>query len=1221
MSKVPVIRAPRKSGLSVIEASAGSGKTWTVAHLVPLYLIEGAIQRLDEMVLVTFTEAAAGELAGRVRENLARLVQLIQADQPAPASEPGLGELLAKLDDLRDKLDAQGRDLRDQAVLRLERALDEADRLLAGTIHSFCRRVLVDEAFLCGVPAGFKVLTDLRALRSNAVRDLWRSRIATDPLLAQIATMNRWGVEADLKLATMAARREGVRIVPAPDLDVELQNVRDALAGLRKSKPALLDYRKRYLALTEKGVEPSKKPEGPTPGKMLAWAESLEALDANAPDAKIFEIAKFLGQLPGWLKKGGLKGDVKKELEKAVEEFESLPLVAFAQGLNGGLAMLQWAWKRFVETQSGAKVEQALSDANALDFDRLILRLRDALTTGKGSVALKERLRRRWKMALVDESQDTDAAQLQVFSQIFDQGVDGGTRLVLVGDPKQSIYSFRGADLRAYLKAKQNAVETIALDQTFRSAPGLVDCLNAFFERAQPALGDLDVPKVSSARQDKDLPLPAQDDPGQGARLVAMLVPKDQRDGWGSVEDCRDRAARAAASAVVDLLNAGGGGLQVDPGGCAVLTSSNAEARAMADALKDRGVPAIIQKNGDVFESEAAGDWRILLAAVLDPDDAGARRAAMATRLLACTASELAGLDDETDELWRRRFLDCQQAWRQGGFSALRAALEAELWGQPFQRLARRPDGERLVTDSRHFLELADAAAREQDLSPEGLLEWIENATAGEDGDDEIAAEERERRLEKDATAVQIMTQHGAKGLEYDYVFCPYLWNNGAKDKGAQLFADADGRWTLSNAALLEKEEAEAIQETVALENLCERLRLTYVALTRAKRRVWVLAGWMGYRERFAQAPSPLDWMLRPVVKGQVENLRDWYKALKERKKLTELAGEPACYHESALEILAKKLGPLVQVLPLEEHRHRFNVPVTSEPFPAARLKPAKLDFKTWSTASFSQLTKDEHDKPHVARTAIEVEAGTGRVPLADFPRGKNPGLCLHRILEHWNFKALDPAVVTEALRHYGFKPEDHQALLEKELPKFSRAVVPVLETSLAAVADLPRLSELDFLLPIEAGKSLQGDALADLFASHGSDELKGYADQLRGISGQAVGGMLTGSIDRMVRDGRRWAIVDWKSNYLGDHAADYSRERLWTSACDNHYVLQQALYAVAARRYLALRGQGEMLNTVCLAYLRGLAPDTQNGFLNIVLPEPLLQALDHLFALPIGAV
>jgi len=1225
MTDKACIRLPSAKGLTVIEASAGTGKTWTIAHLVPLFLATGEIKRLDELVLATFTEAAAGELAGRVRETLAKLVQLLQSNAPAPDDEPGIAEIIALLEGLDDQAQAGQASERQQAVLRLERALDDSDRLLSGTLHSFCRRILVDEAFLCGIPAGFTVLKDIKGLRSAAVRDLWRTRIAKDPLLASMATLWGWSVEQDIKLAALAAKREGATLSPALDLAAQRSLLAQGLAGLQSHAKQLLSYRKRFIEFKGKGVEPSKRPQAPSEAALEAWAELIQRFDPERPSAQVLEVARDLVKLPQWLTKTRTKGAVKKELEEAIEGFSSLELLADAEAINQAEGALHWAWKCAVAQESRAKVEAALATANALDFDRLVLRLRDALCQGLGQQALRLRLRRRWKIALVDESQDTDSAQLQVFRSIFEDAEDGH-RLILIGDPKQSIYSFRGADPRAYALAKQGALETVALDKTFRSAQGLVQALNQLFGRARPALGPgLDVPAVEAAKEDAKLPLPDQGDPYQGARLVAVVVPESARDGWGSAEDCRPQAAEAAATAVAAHLSARTQGKAIDPGDCAVLTSSNSEAQAVLKALADRDIRAVIQKNGDVLSSEAAAEWRILLSAILDPGRQGARRAALATRLLGLGAQELASMDASQDEAWRQRFMSCLQEWRRNGLQGLRAALDAGDWGRPMQRLAGQPDGERLVTDSRHLLELADAAAQEQALSPEGLLEWLAEASA-EDAD-EVAAEERERRLEKDGAAVQIMTMHGAKGLEYDYVFCPYLWNNGKKEEGELLYPDEGGSWTLAATKLLNPEQVEAVKALMSQERLKERLRLAYVALTRAKRRAWFLAGWIGYPTSRAQAPTALDWLLRGQPKAEdleLDGLSNWHRSMAElkqrstQKDLEEPALGKACQHPQALQSLEALAPGLLKAFPLMINNLKPARVAALGPFPAAKQRP-NLSLGAWQTTSFTSLSSQDHAMHPFALSqaaADGLEAGeVPRVPLAGFPRGAKPGSCLHQILEHWDFGALDAQQVQEALDDFGIHSEANQALLMSKLPKVAQALVPCFNEPLSRVAQLPRLSELDFLLPLQPGKAFNGPVLAELFEQHGDAPLKAYGPKLRELTRSVLGGMLTGSIDRLGRQGQRWAILDWKSNYLGERPLDYAPEKLWADASASHYLLQLLLYMVAARRYLALKGQGDQLDSACVAYLRGLQPGKPDGMLCLTPPAGLLSAMDALFA------
>ena len=1192
------------TGLSVIEASAGTGKTWTISHLVPRLLVDGVVGEIGEVLLVTFTEDAARELGERVRRQLAALVGHANAGTRPGGSEPGIGLLL-------DRLHALPSPEWSAAVLRLRLALDESDQLSVSTIHSFCMQVLGSEGFLCGMPTGFDVLPDPAELRTDAVEDTWRADLAGDPVLASAAAHGQWSVEMDLEAWGLLTRRPSTRMAPKP---FSLKDARDRLArALESVRGARGDLRRLQEIARRDGVSLNDSAENPgadSVASLDAWQAELETLDPEAPPATIFPLARRLAGAKSWFGRRGPTGIA------ASAEAGALPIAGAGASVEECVRAAGWAWLAHLRRAAGGRYERSLRRNNSVTYDGLIQHLHRALCAGPNRVALAERLSEQWKVGLIDESQDTDRQQLEIFRAIFDRGTAAG-RLILVGDPKQAIYSFRGGDLDAYLSARPaDGARISSLATTYRSAPGLVKALNTLFGRRR-AFGtpELAYTRATSARRDEDLPMP---DDGNG-RLVAWVVPDaDAGTGdWKLAQPRRERAAASVATAIVDLLDRplGVDGGRVAPSDVAVLTRTNREARTVHGALRARRVPAVIRDDGDVMQSTMASDLAFILKAVLSPTHPGWRRAAMATRLFGYDSAMLAELTDTEAEEWLASFSEWNDLWHRRGIAALMARMESRSGAT--LRLARAPSGERHLTDLRHLVELLQAREAEGLRSPDRLLQWFEDERASEGRPPD---EERLPRLEADSDAVQVVTIHRAKGLEFDFVFCPYLWSVRQDFRvGDRLLARRDDGWVLADGA---QRDNRAEHRACTAERLMEDVRLAYVALTRARRRATLLAGPLAYGT-YALPPTSLDWLLR--ADERVDNLEIWYQAAALRKR-----DARECEHGYTLSRLG---GACPDVITVSAPPSPTTAAWTGGEDPdiamRARSAPA-LALDPWGITSFSQLAHGHAEERERRDIAVEPgEAGAAGpvtpemdtdVPLAAFARGIQAGNCLHELLERWDFREDTAALVDRGLERHRLHSAEAVDAVRRTLEALRTTRLSSLRADLDSAASKRELSEWEFLLPL-GRDGITGQALSEVFARHaGTGEQRRYARDLANLPHRAVSGMLTGYIDRLVRAEGRWGVVDWKSNYLGPRYADYSPQAMWRCAAGQHYVLQIHLYLVALRRYLKLHDtDGSAAVSGSLLFLRGVLPGTSRGVLEITPPEPLLVELDGLFAGPGG--
>ncbi len=844
MSEVfAIATSPVDVGLTLIEASAGTGKTFTIAHLVARLLLDEPDLTLDQALVVTFTNAAAAELAARIRAVFSACLHALDHDD-ADGAAPLLIE----------RARANGAD--DESLRRrLRLLLIDLDRLAVGTIHSFCKRVLDQAAFESGMPFATELLLLDQPLIAAAVADVWRAQVYPDALLAALAVSDAWTIDDDVKLYRLARRHPHCRIEPAPALDA----ARAAFIDAQRAFAAAWD-RVAFARVVATWKLNSKTPLHEPKRTQLFSALDAFARAAFARDATALASAQWAlsAITPTMLTKALNKvGAANKATAAAAIE---LPCVRAAGAVIAALTQLGYAWRAALPDAVDAQLERAKQVGALLTGDDLLRRLRAALHDAERGPALIAALRARLRVAFIDEFQDTDPTQWDIFRTLFG---DSPQRLILIGDPKQAIYAFRGADLRAYLSARALAAASgrvFHLGTNFRSSPALVAAVNALFSGARPFLdAGLSYQQMQSAGRTPDA----------DAAALTWWVPVESPSNKSDAQ----RAIDAWVGAGLARLIAAG----TAPGACAVLVRTNEQAISLGAHLRTLGIPAVVAGGGDVLDTDTAHDVALILHAVLSPRRAEVVRAALATVLIGGTAADLLALDrDETR--WQAVLERCAEAaWRwqsHGIVAALDGILNATWWpgrASPLATLATRPGAERTLTDLRHLGDWLHRLALDEHLPPLALVRRLVP-----DHDDTERAE-RDLRLETDAAAVAIVTVHKAKGLEYDVVFCPYLWAERPEQGRTEFLAAVDEGVVLdlgqdSPARDLRLAQADA-------ERLAEDLRLLYVAVTRARSRLFVVWGDLCRKGTSgtgsAARTSALGYLLHTLADEHADDERD----------------------------------------------------------------------------------------------------------------------------------------------------------------------------------------------------------------------------------------------------------------------------------------------------------------------------------------------------------
>ncbi|MCO1659577.1 UvrD-helicase domain-containing protein [Pseudonocardia sp. S2-4] len=864
-----------------------------------------------------------------------------------------------------------------------------------------------------------------------------------------------------------------------------------------------------------------------------------------------------------------------------------------------------------------AEVARRKAALRIYTYDDMLTRLADALADPARGAA--QRLRDRYRVVLVDEFQDTDPVQWEILRRAF----HGHTALVLIGDPKQAIYAFRGADVVSYLEATEAATQHATLGTNWRSDAPLLAALDTVLAGA--ALGDhrITVHPVESAHPVARLHGAPVDTPFRLRVVGREGLPKAPRRDLVVVGPARDAVARDAAADIAALLAGGAtvAGRPIAPADVAVLVRTNDQGGRIRDALAAAGVPAVLTGTASVFGAPVATDWLTLLEALEQPR-AFRTRAAALTCFLGHTVAELCG--PGADELFDRLGATVR-TWstvlRERGVAALLEAVTTatDLPG----RLLATADGERTLTDLRHIGQALHAAAVEGHLGPAALVDWLRHRIAGAATD---VGADRSRRLDSDAAAVQIITIHRSKGLEFPIVYLPFAWDRNVRDPDVPLLHDETGARVLDVGG----ESGEGWKERCARhrsEEAGEDLRLLYVALTRA--RCQVVTWWV---PATTTAASPLHRLLvgRPDPGTEPP---EFCRVPADHAAVTALRQLGAGANASRISV------ERVDERPVPGYRRPAD--------PAAALAAAPFDRvldTAWRRTSYTALTAAGHGSAHAAVEPEErvtddegsaadpdadpVPAGAGPVdaadamasPMADLPLGAAFGTLVHAVFETADLTAADlsgelAAHCREQLARHPTGGLDADGLAAALAPVARTPLGPLAGgLALDAIAPRDRLAELEFELPLAGGEDrgtpVPLDALVPLLRRHlpADDPLRDYPDALAELPDQRLRGYLTGSIDAVLRlPGDRFAIVDYKTNWLGPigpdgraplTAAHYRPPRLAEAMIAAHYPLQALLYGVALHRYLRWRLPGyrpeRHLGGVLYLFVRGMCgPDT----------------------------
>lgn len=1188
-------------GVRLIEASAGTGKTFTLATLFTRLVVERGL-RIGQILAVTFTDAATQELRKRIRERLALAARLVEA----PAGDDADPEIVLTSAVLQRHL-AGGDETPTQLSRRLQAAAEEIDLAAIFTIHGFCSRVLAEHALESGHSfAAPALLASPRALHAELAADLWRQYASDAESLAPLTGLWRSpeALAADLDVLTGQLPLRPVPGNPLHDPRPDRDSAAQAL--VRAIDAHLHDASAQVAAAFERKTFDGRRARRPSFDK--AFAALAAGRDAASWPREGAHLDKLLpDNLHGYCKPGQ-QGEVPESpLFHALRTWCDTDDAVLAWHAQQRIALLH-----AIRGQARARLATRKQQQRVQTYDDLIDGVADTLD-GPHHRALVARLRQQFRIALVDEFQDTDARQWSIFQRVFGDSDDVRAvgqvpALFLIGDPKQAIYGFRGGDVHTYLRAKQQAAVAPALNRNFRSRPGVLRAVQALYDSADPP-GDAGTDEAAASaaflapgihftpvlpgtrRHDDDY---LRDSTPAPALTVRLLRSADGRP--LNAEPAREAATAACVADIHRVLRearagtASLDGAPVQPGDIAVLVRSHKEATRVQQALAHAGIPAVAAGRRSLYATDEAQELRLVLLALLQPADEGRLRAALSTVLLGQDAAAIAAMDDdgERQRAWQVQLLAWRARWQRSGVFALVSDLCASQSGHLLGLL----DGERRLTNYLQLGELLQQAAA-RTLGLHGLLDWLQLQMARADQDDEAQL----LRLESDARRVQIITLHKSKGLEYPLVYLPFVGIGGRMPATAHHHAVHDGRQRVLHWKIAGDDGWDTATARAAHERQAEDARLLYVGLTRAEHALWIAAG-----------------DIKDIALTRLAPLLSDLQALRAAPDIAIVEGEaepPPPRLPPAHEAAAAPVRPVTRHVPHD-----------------------------WWVYSFTQLA---HADAGLDTAAAATEAGNAAAdepaqadPASDAPdtpfdarfSGSRFGNVLHDALEHVDFaawtqwRAGDPApdgqaqVLRDSLAAEGYVQQDIAdglALLTSLVGQ--TLTVPLPEGgALSSVPGADRRAEIEFHFAMQA---TQVPALLALLHSHGLVRARrgfGLRRQLEGL--------MTGKIDLTYHRDGRWYVLDYKSNRL----PHYAPARLAAAMAGSEYDLQALIYTVALHRWLRFRlGEGydytRDFGGIRYLFCRGLDAagalpgEPAPGVFAHRFAPALVQALDMLFA------
>ena len=1134
------------SGIKLIEASAGTGKTYTIANLYLRYILEGRTP--SEVLVVTFTNAATEELRGRIRARLFQTLQLFEKHSngtPVTCSDLFLSELIKQWQDFNTDKQSLWFD-------RLRLSLRSMDEASICTIHSFCQTAMQDHALQSNQFFETNLLSDDQLLWEQALKDWWRTQsYSLDSSGWGLFESSLGGIEPFIKLQREIRNSHAARWLPVVDKTLtELYLDWQALDGVVKTLS--LAWHVNYDTVTDILIN----------SKALARAAALPYHKDN--------LEGFLTNIDRWLnsdkpvsipnnavylsatqlyenskpKQKGTDASLEHAFFLAMDAF--FAQVAQIQSSFRSVALLM----AFEYSTHNVKQQKMVS--RSLAYDDQLRFLLDMLRKPDSSDLIAD-LRTHFPVAMIDEFQDTDATQYEIFERLYFS--QESLSLTMIGDPKQAIYSFRGGDIFTYMKARNSPVVSLwSLKTNWRSQQDLIKAVNCFFNyRQAPFIYDDAIKFIAAEPAFQSTATGLSLDGKLEAPMTLWHIPLDEKNKPLPKKQVRRQLNEATANEILKLVRAGQKGSAcfgdrlLRSGDIAVLVRTSQEGDDLRQVLSSKGIKSVTIGKDKIFDSEEAHALYDLIQAVGHYNDRQILRQAIASPLLGHDYQSIATIVDDADswQQWISLFHDLHKLWVDRGFIAMLQPMLHRL--EISQTLAKSENAERRLTNLLHLGEVLQQQSR-LCVGIDSLLAWYQKQMSSTDSD------EAELRLESDAALVKIVTIHKSKGLEYPVVFLPFLWScRTSHYKSNNLIKFHDDQFNpVIDIGSNRREQHQCIAEK---ERLAEDLRLLYVGLTRARSKVYLAWGDVGDAKSKGQPyQSALAYLLHSEQSPEDLTMQ-----------LPNGFLDPLIIASDLDKLVAKSKGR-IEVLSLPELKVSMTNTISSQKDVLLKIAPYQAKKRTaWRIASFSSLTRDVHQVSH------RGSSSTGDDPIFQFPAGSHVGLLLHHLLEELDFndnisKQCDLLIPKFAPR-FGLDASEYHTILVHWIEQIVSTPLDNKSLSLSKLSPNKRLNELPFDFALG---DLDMDALNALLIKILQES--GGQSNIVSISATKFCGLITGVIDLIFEFEGKFYIADYKSNHLGHSFEDYTPVALNQAIIDRRYDLQYLIYSIALHRYLATR-------------------------------------------------
>jgi exodeoxyribonuclease V beta subunit len=1197
MKQFDLVNAPLY-GANLIEAGAGTGKTYAIESLFLRLIIENKLN-VDQILVVTFTKAATEELRERIRN---KLVRAKEAFTKGESSDRLIDSLCKKYDDHALALDL------------INKALIDFNEASIFTIHGFCARILSENSFETGSLFDTELVTDRTDLIQEVAEDFWRINLYNaEPEFITYSEKKVSGPGFFSKLLSKQISPR-IKIIPEiekPELKIlgdyrflieKLRNIwsasKDEISGLMRY-PALKGN--IYGVLGPEGSGLSKRDI-----KVISFVSGMDRfLDERSTGFPLFDKFEYF---------------TAEKIKKSVKAKQKAPLHPFfiicdelaekSEELTAEferyILYLKREFIRFADTE----LDKRKKKRNIQYYEDLLTRVRDALVNSRENHDLAIQIRRKYKAALIDEFQDTDPVQYEIFSNLFDSNE---SVLFIIGDPKQAIYSFRGADIFSYINAASKAGSKSTLTENWRSVPGLIDAVNAVFsDLKNPYIFD-DIAFFKGvsgyAQQYKD-----KDVSSRAPLTLWHLFSDEYTEKNKSIKkDVAEKViSESVASEILSLLKRDNGVEEsIRAGDIAILVRTNNQAQTVKMSLSKRRIPSVIYSIDNVFDSHEAMELERFLGAVSDPSNMKNVRAALVTDIFGISGEQLniAGQDPHIWDEQQALFAECHYLWNNHGF--IKMFRHFMMQKKVRERLVLFHNGERRITNLLHLSEILHKVSVENKPGMTGLVRWLsEQREASRE-----RLEEHLLRLESDDDAVKIVTIHKSKGLEFPVVFCPFNWGRSeVSDKEIIFHDDSEEKNLVLDLGRNEKSLSAARKEL-----LSENIRLLYVTLTRAKNRCYLVWGRINSGETSAMAYL-FHYARNNEYSGDEEivtAVKDYFtgnddtRLLDDLKKLKERAG-------GAID---------VSVLPSAvDGKYDFYEGDLEQLF--CRNFTGKID-DTFKISSYSSLTAgspashDIRDIDAGTRAAFkdspEPYQQSGMPDIFSFPRGARAGIFFHDLFEQMDFSysgaGAREELVAGKLGEYGFGaiwkgPVCDMINKVLDAPLYAKEMI----IKLSGVDKASRVNEMEFYFPL---KMIAPVTIKKVFQDYGRIIVSGdYPVWFENLVFSPSKGFMKGYMDMVFNHKGRFFLVDWKSNYLGNTVSYYGKSNINEAMEKESYILQYHLYVLALHQYLRLKTAGynyeDYFGGVFYIFMRGV-DDSKTGGAGIFYDLPEISLINGL--------